>query len=42
VVCDRLKAHWSQATTAFIAAHQQDYAVAYRPAYAPELDPEGA
>ena len=27
-------------TTAFIAAHPQDYAVAYLPAYAPELNPE--
>jgi hypothetical protein len=30
----------SQLTTAFIAAHAQDYAAAYRPAYAPELNPE--
>ena len=40
VVWDRLNAHRSQVTTAFIAAHPQDYAVAYRPAYAPELNPE--
>ncbi|WP_262271151.1 transposase, partial [Microvirga yunnanensis] len=33
-------AHRSQATTAFIAAHPQDYAAAYLPAYAPELNPE--
>ena len=33
-------AHRSRATTDFIAAHPQDYAVAYRPAYAPELNPE--
>jgi hypothetical protein len=36
VVWDRLNAHRSQVTTAFIAAHPQDYAVAY----APELNPE--
>jgi transposase len=40
VVWDRLNAHRSRATTAFIAAHPQDYAVAYLPAYAPELNPE--
>src|SRR5215217_4443201 len=40
VVGDRLNAHRSQVTTAFIAAHPQDYAVAYLPAYAPELNPE--
>ena len=40
VVWDRLNAHRSQATTAFIAAHAQDYAAAYLPAYAPELNPE--
>ena len=40
VVWDRLNAHRSQVTTAFIAAHPQDYAVAYLPAYAPELNPE--
>ena len=40
VVWDRLNAHRSQVTTAFIAAHAQDYAVAYLPAYAPELNPE--
>ena len=40
VVWDRLNAHRSQATTAFIAAHPQDYAAAYLPAYAPELNPE--
>ena len=36
MVWDRLNAHRSQATTAFIAAHPQDYAAAY----APELNPE--
>ncbi|UVF18404.1 transposase [Microvirga terrae] len=40
VVWDRLNAHRSQATTDFIASHAQDYAVAYLPAYAPELNPE--
>ena len=40
VVWDRLNAHRSQVTTEFIAAHPQDYAVAYLPAYAPELNPE--
>ena len=40
VVWDRLNAHRSQVTTAFIAALPQDYAVAYLPAYAPELNPE--
>jgi transposase len=40
VVWDRLNAHRSRATTAVIAAHPQDYAVAYLPAYAPELNPE--
>jgi transposase len=40
VVWDRLNAHRSQVTTAFVAAHSQDYAVAYLPAYAPELNPE--
>ena len=40
VVWDRLNAHRSRATTGFIAAHAQDYTVAYLPAYAPELNPE--
>jgi transposase len=40
VVWDRLNAHRSRATTAFIAAHPQDFVVAYLPAYAPELNPE--
>jgi transposase len=45
VIWDRLHAHRSRATSAFIAAHPQDYAVAYYavaylPAYAPELNPE--
>ena len=40
VVWDRLNAHRSRATTNFIASNAQDYAVAYLPAYAPELNPE--
>nr|WP_246216004.1 transposase [Microvirga makkahensis] len=40
VVWGRLNAHRSQATPAFIAAQPQDFAVAYLPAYAPELNPE--
>jgi transposase len=40
VVWDRLNAHRSRATIAFLAAHPQDYAAAYLPAYAPELNPE--
>jgi hypothetical protein len=36
----RLNAHRSRATTDFIASHPQDYALAYLPAYAPELNPE--
>jgi transposase len=40
VVWDRLNAHRSQATTNFVSAHARDFAVAYLPAYAPELNPE--
>jgi transposase len=40
VVWDRLNAHRSRATMAFVSAHARDYAVAYLPAYAPELTPE--
>jgi transposase len=40
VVWDQLNAHRSQVTIAFIAAHAQDFAVAYLPAYAPDLNPE--
>ena len=40
VVWDRLNAHRSRMTAAFLAAHRQDFAVAYLPAYAPELNPE--
>jgi transposase len=40
VVWDRLNAHRSRATVDFISAHAPDFAVAYLPAYAPELNPE--
>ena len=40
VVWDRLNAHRSRVTSAFVSAHAQDFAVAYLPAYAPELNPE--
>jgi transposase len=40
VVWDRLNAHRARRTAAFLAAHPQDFAVAYLPAYAPELNPE--
>jgi hypothetical protein len=40
MVWNRLNAHRSRATTDFIAAQPGDYAVAYLPAYAPELNPE--
>jgi transposase len=40
VVWDRLNAHRSRATMDFVSAHAQDFAVAYLPAYAPELNPE--
>ena len=40
VVCDRLNAHRARRTAAFLAAHPRDFAVAYLPAYAPELNPE--
>ena len=40
VVWDRLTAHRARRTAAFLAAHPQDFAVAYLPAYAPELNPE--
>jgi transposase len=40
VVWDRLNAHRSRRTAAFLAAHPQDFAVDYLPAYAPELNPE--
>jgi hypothetical protein len=40
VVWDRLNVHRARQTTAFLAAHPQDFAAAHLPAYAPELDPE--
>ncbi|MBM1175502.1 hypothetical protein JQC81_32040 [Microvirga arabica] len=36
----KLQGQVTPATTAFIAAHPQDYAVAYLPTYASELNPE--
>lgn len=40
IIWDRLNAHRSLEVTHFIASHAKDYAVAYLPAYAPELNPE--
>ena len=40
VIWDRLNAHRSREVTHFVGAHARDYAVAYLPAYAPELNPE--
>src|SRR3712207_3352104 len=40
VIRDRLTAHRARRTAASLAARPQDFAVAYLPAYAPELDPE--
>jgi len=40
VAWDRLNAHRARRTAAFLAAHPRDFAVAYLPAYAPELNPE--
>jgi transposase len=40
VVWDRLNAHRARRTAAFLAAHPRDFAVAYLPAYAPDLNPE--
>ena len=40
VVWDRLNAHRARRTAAFLAAHPRDFAAAYLPAYAPELNPE--
>ena len=40
VVRDRLTAHRARRTAASLAAHPQDFAVAYLPAYAPGLNPE--
>ena len=40
LVWDRLNAHRSKQVQRFLAAHAPDVAVAYLPAYAPELNPE--
>src|SRR5215218_7191037 len=40
VVWDRLNAHRARRTAAFLARHARDFAVAYLPAYAPDLNPE--
>ena len=40
LVWDRLHAHRSGLVQRFLAAHHPDVAVAYLPAYAPELNPE--
>ncbi|MBV1795741.1 transposase [Siccirubricoccus sp. G192] len=40
VVWDRLNAHRAHRTAAFLAHHARDFAVAYLPAYAPDLNPE--
>ena len=40
VVWDRLNAHRARRTAAFLAAHPRDFAVAFLPAYAPDLNPE--
>jgi len=40
LVWDRLNAHRSGMVQRFLAAHHPDVAVAYLPAYAPELNPE--
>jgi transposase len=40
LVWDRLNAHRSSRVQRFLAAHEPEVAVAYLPAYAPELNPE--
>ena len=40
VVWDRLNAHRARRIAAFLTAHRRDFAVAYLPAYAPDLNPE--
>jgi transposase len=40
IVWDRLNAHRARRTAAFLARHARDFAVAYLPAYAPDLNPE--
>jgi transposase len=40
VVWDRLQAHRAKVVAAFVAAHPDDYAIEWLPAYAPDLNPE--
>ena len=40
VVWDRLNAHRAKLVQAFVAAHPNDYRLAWLPPYAPELNPE--
>jgi transposase len=40
LVWDRLNAHVSGRTRTWLAAHAADYAVAFLPGYAPDLNPE--
>ncbi len=40
IIWDRLNAHRSRAVLQFVASHAGDYALAYLPAYAPELNSE--
>lgn len=40
IVWDRLNAHRARATQRFLARHADQFAVAFLPAYAPELNPE--
>ena len=40
IVWDRLQAHRARATQRFLAAHADQFATAFLPAYAPELNPE--
>ena len=42
IVWDRRKAHRAPRTAAFLARHARDFAAAYLPAYAPDLNPEEA
>lgn len=40
IIWDRLSAHKAKEVTAFLAAHPEDYVVAWLPPYAPDLNPE--
>ena len=40
IIWDRLNAHRAREVVDFVAAHRRDYALAYRPTCAPELNPE--